>query len=419
MGKVVLHAMAHRGDVFPYVPIASELSRRGHDVTFVVPREFHAAFADEPFTCVHSGTDFGPAALDEHGAYLKRWGMKLGGALTLRLYFGKFTIPHLPALYGAIHEALDGADLYLAHPAASVVGAMAAEKRGVPCMVGDLFPMLLPTGAHPPAGMPDLGPRANRKLWDLGASSFTEKVAGSSGLRTFRRSLGLADDDWNMLDARLSELSTVGLVSPHYIDHDDEWPEGYRLVGFTHWEGPGAGHLDDDVVDWLDADEPPVVVTLGTSGASSRPEVFEHAAAQLDRAGVRGIFLASNDANVERLRAVGPPHLVRRFVPLGPLLARARAVVQSGAHGTNALVLQAGLPSVVVPCLFDQLWHAQRQEVVGTGVMARKDRHLPAAVDRLLSDDGLAERAAAMGELLRAEDGTAAACDEAERLLAA
>src|ERR687894_466360 len=36
--------MAHRGDVFPYAALAGELGRRGHDVTYVVPREFHPGF---------------------------------------------------------------------------------------------------------------------------------------------------------------------------------------------------------------------------------------------------------------------------------------------------------------------------------------------------------------------------------------
>src|SRR5947207_1502068 len=61
--------MAYRGDVFPYVPIAAELATRGHDVRFVLPREFHPLLAGEPFRCVHSGTDFGPEALDEHRPY--------------------------------------------------------------------------------------------------------------------------------------------------------------------------------------------------------------------------------------------------------------------------------------------------------------------------------------------------------------
>ena len=76
MARIVVHSMANRGDVYPYVPIASELCRRGHEVTYVVPREFDSAFAAEPFRCVHSGTDFSPVELDQHGAYIARWGNK-------------------------------------------------------------------------------------------------------------------------------------------------------------------------------------------------------------------------------------------------------------------------------------------------------------------------------------------------------
>ena len=50
MSKIVVLSMAYRGDVFPYVPVATELCRRGHQVTFVVPREFHKELAAEPFT---------------------------------------------------------------------------------------------------------------------------------------------------------------------------------------------------------------------------------------------------------------------------------------------------------------------------------------------------------------------------------
>lgn len=67
MARVVVYSMAHRGDVFPYVPIAAELARRGHDVSFVLPREFHSLLRAEPFRVLHSGTDFGPSSLDAHG----------------------------------------------------------------------------------------------------------------------------------------------------------------------------------------------------------------------------------------------------------------------------------------------------------------------------------------------------------------
>ncbi len=420
MARIVFYSMAHRGDVFPYVPIASELSRRGHDVTFVVPREFHPLFATEPFRCVHSGTDFSPVALDQHGAYIARWGMHLSGAGLLRLYFGQYTVPHLAALFEAVDAELANADLLVSHPAASLIGAMSCERRGIPWIVGDLFPMLVPTATAPPAGVPNLGRRANSAVWRLGQSRLTGPLTSRRGFVEFRRSLGLSTErGWNVAGARLSPTRNLGLVSRHYIDPAPDWPANYNLVGFTSWHGPDGGRLPADVEDYLDSGPPPVVVTLGTSGASARPEVFEQVAAVLDDLSVRGVFLTSNTEVTDRVRAAGVDqrHGVWPFVPLAPLLRRARAVVQPGAHGTNALTLEAGLPSAIVPCMFDQRWHAQRQQRLGSGVWVRRERDLPAALRQLLTDAGLRDRAAELGARINEEDGASVACDEIEAFL--
>ena len=115
-------------------------------------------------------------------------------------------------------------------------------------------------------------------------------------------------------------------------------------------------------------------MTLGTSGASARPEVFEQVAVVLDELGARGLFLTSNAAITERVRRGGcrARHGVWPFVPLRGCCPVARGLVQSGAHGTNTLALEAGVPSVIVPCMFDQLWHARRQDELGTGIWVRR-----------------------------------------------
>lgn len=413
--------MAYRGDVFPYVPIATELSRRGHDVTYVVPDEFHPILASEPFRCASSGTDFGPTALDEHASYVARWGKVFGGAMLLRLYFGVFTVPHLDALFGAIDAEIANADLLLSHPAAAVIGGMSCERRGVPWVVGDLFPMLVPTSTGPPAGMPNLGPRINDRLWKLGRSPKIDRLTSGDAFVAFRKQLGLpAPAGWNVVDARLSPTTNLGLMSSHYIAARPDWPTNYELTGFTPWDGPENGALPADVEAFLTAGDPPVVVTLGTSAASAKPEVFARVAASLNHAGRRGIFLTSTAAIARDFeRQVGPNsgHGVWPFVPLAPLLARATAIVHSGAHGTNALALAAGVPSAVFPVLFDQLWHARRQQELGTGVWVKHRRNLDAAVHRICTDAALEDRARAVGALVAAEDGTGVACDRIEQAL--
>jgi sterol 3beta-glucosyltransferase len=418
MGKVVVYSMAYRGDVFPYVPIASALARAGHDVVFVVPREFHPHFAGEPFRCAHSGTDFGPVALDERAEFVDRWGTRMGGAVLLRLYFGEFTIPHLDALYAAIDAEVHDADLVVSHPAASLVASMSAEIHDVPVIVGDLFPMLLPSEHTPIAGLPYLGRRATRIMLRMARSRAVDPLSSAKGFREYRARLGLPNDGWNVIDARLSRTSNLGLVPSAYCPVQPDWPAGYRLVGFTPWSGPRGGAISEDVSTFLESHEPPVVVTLGTSAASARPEVFDAAMAALDSAHVPGVFLTSNDDIAARLSAgAGDRHLVRAFVPLEPLLPHARAIVQSGAHGTNSLALIAGLPSVMVPCLFDQVYHARRQSELGTGTWCRRKGRLENALNQLLGDDGYARRARAFAAEIAHEDGIAAVVAEAERLL--
>ncbi|MFM2073399.1 MAG: hypothetical protein RLZZ623_3663 [Actinomycetota bacterium] len=420
MAKVVIHSMAHRGDVFPYVPIASELARRGHDVTYVVPREFHPMFAAEPFRCVHSGTDFSPIELDQHGDFLARWGMRISGGVLLRLYFGTFTIPHIDSLFEAVDAELADADLLVSHPAASLIGAMSCERRGIPWIVGDLFPMLVPTARNPPMGMPHLGSLGNRALWSVGQSKVTDPLTSRRAFVRFRQRLGLeTPSDWNVVSARLSPYRNLGLVSQHYLERADDWPSNYTLTGFTSWNASASVGLDGVVQQYLNDGPPPVVVTLGTSGASARPEFFEQVAAALDERGARGVFLTSNAAVTARVRQrIADRHGVWPYVPLSLLLPHTVGIVQSGAHGTNALALEAGVPSVLMPCLFDQLWHARRQQALGIGVWVRRPGDLQPAIDRLLTDTSLAEKAAEFGTNLAGERGAFNAVDEIERFLA-
>ena len=419
MARIVVYSMGHRGDIFPYVPIATELARRGHDVRFVLPREFHAQLSGEPFRCVHSGTDFGPQALDRHGRFLARWGTRFGGVVAARMYFGEFIVPFLGAMFEALDAELASADLLISHPVHSLVGATSCERRAIPWVVGDPHPMFVPTSQAAPAGLPFMGRRVTRALWRVGRRAVLNPMVGSHHFVKFRRHLGLRAP-WNLGDSMLSPYLNLGLSSPAYVQPRPDWPRNYRLTGFTNWDGPNGGHVPDDVCEFLRGGDPPVIVTLGTSAASAFPDFFVQAAQALDTLGLRGLFLTSNDTTAERMRAAGVSarHGLWPFVPLRGLTKYGRAIVHSGAHGSNALAVEAGLPSLIVPCLFDQLWHARHHELLGTGIHLRRRLNLHAALTRLTTDRQLTERARAMGEQVRTEDGTTAAADSVEAFLA-
>ncbi|MGZ4796149.1 MAG: glycosyltransferase [Acidimicrobiia bacterium] len=423
MAHVAIYAIAYRGDVLPYAPIAAELARRGHRVTFLAPAELHPLLAGPGVTLVDADAgEMTPAGLDAYGDYCARWGRRLSGAMLMPLYYRRLTIPRADALVAAVDAVADGVDLFVSHPGAAPVASMPFERRGTPWIVADLFPMLTPTACRAPEallpvslGDSDAARAVNRTLWRAADSPMSRWALGEKQLLAARARHGLPTDGWHVFDHRLGPRGNLALVSPSYFAPAPDWSD-YPFVGFTPWTR-ADDPLPDEVDRYLDEGDPPVLVCLGTSAASAAPHVFELTAAALDRIGMRGLYLASNEAIARRL-ADRPG--VWPFVPVGPVLPRVRGVVHAGAHGMNSLVLESGRPSVVVPVLFDQLWHARRHEALGTGVRVRgrvTETKLVTALEHML-DPAVAARATAFGEVLAAEDGVSGACDVIESHLA-
>ncbi len=423
MARIVIYSIAYRGDVLPYAPVAAELARRGHEVTFVAPSELLPSLAADGVTLADADAgEMCPSGLDKHGSYCARWGKVASGAMLMPLYYRRLTVPRLDPLLDAIDAVAEGADLLVSHAGAAPIASMPFERRGIPFMVGDLFPMLVRTSDHPPEGLVPfrignsrLARRANNFAWSAGRSPMAKWCFDEKRIVAKRRALGLPTDGWHVMDRRLSPEHNMAMVSPHYYPPASDWGDDYPFVGFTDWTR-ADDELPADVTEYLRAGETPVLVCLGTSAASAAPEVFDHAAQALDELGLRGMYFTSNESIATRLRdrrGVWP------FVPVGPVLPHVRAVVHAGAHGMNSLVLAAGKPSVVVPVLFDQLWHARRHTELGTGRHVRGTvtvAKLRTAIEAVLADD-TAERAVAFAALLATEDGTNRACDRIEAVL--
>lgn len=425
MARIVVYSMCYRGDVFPYAPVAAELARRGHEVTFLAPAELLSSLAADGVTLADADVgEMCPSGLDHYGDYCARWGKAASGALLMPLYYRRLTVPRLDPLLDAIENVADGADLLVSHPGAAPIASMPFERRGIPFMVGDLFPMLVRTADHPPEGLvpfrtgsSKLARRANDLAWNAGRSPMARWCFDEKRIVAKRRSFGLPTDGWHVMDRRLSPEHNMAMVSPLYYPPASDWGEDYPFVGFTHWTN-ADDELPADVSEFLRAGDPPVLVCMGTSAASAAPQIFDRVAVALDQLGLRGMFLASNEAIAARL--AGRPG-VWPFVPVGPVLPHVRAVVHAGAHGMNSLVLAAGKPSVIVPVLFDQLWHARRHTQLGTGRHVRGRATVPklrTAIEQVLADD-TEDNARSFATLLANEDGTRQACDRIETVLRA
>lgn len=153
---------------------------------------------------------------------------------------------------------------------------------------------------------------------------------------------------------------------------------------------------------------------LGTSAASNARDGFELAAAAIEGIGERPLLLVGNKRN--RTALAGRDD-VWTFASLPAVLARCKAVVHAGGHGTTAAALHAGTPQVVMPQAFDQIGHADRIGELGVGVALpwrrRNQRRLAGALRSVLAP-AVTQRARKITERLRDEDGPATAADAIE-----
>ena len=145
---------------------------------------------------------------------------------------------------------------------------------------------------------------------------------------------------------------------------------------------------------------------------------------------MRGLIGSLADSPYRVIVSMGPQHeelelaqnmVGEEFLPQTSILPHVDAVITHGGNNTVTEALYFGKPMVLLPVFWDQYDNAQRMHETGFGVRLDTYGHdpaeLPAAVKRLLGDQPLRERLAALSARLQAAPGTERAADLIEGLV--
>ena len=403
------------GDTQPFVALAARFKQQGHTVKLAARPDFAGLAASYGIEFAALGNPYKSLLRNEEVATaidsgnMFRMIVKQASDANQRKAF-------LQGLDTDAISAVEGADAII-YKSSWIPFYSIAEKLGVPSAAAMFMP-LTRTSSFPSfliGGGKDRGTTINSLLWRI-TEQFIWQVARNFDNKMRGELLGLPRLPLLGPSARQLERTPLFYAySPTVIPRPADWPDRIHVTGFWFSDPPPGWTPPRDLVAFLESGPPPVYVGFGSMPCGSAEDTLKLILKALELSHQRSVLL-SGWAGIGEDRKLPEYALGVESVPHSWLFPRMSAVVHHGGAGTTGAGLRAGVPSIVTPFVADQPNWARRIEALGVGPRAIPFRELTAelladAIRQATSDTAMRQRASALGERIRHEDGVGTTVD--------
>jgi rhamnosyltransferase subunit B len=428
VARIVLNTFGSFGDLHPYLALAIELRKRGHEALVATAEIYRPKIEEEGITFAPVRPNLGEL-FDRPDVIEKIWHPTRGSEFLIRDYI----MPQLEGSFEDLRAACQKANLLITHTA-GYAGPIVADLLKLPWLSVALQPAVFFSSYDRPVLPPA---KWLRHLYPLGRWTFTLPVAfarrrvdgWAAPIRALRKRLGIAPPSGNpIMEGQFAPWGTLALFSPQFAQPQPDWPAKAHLTGFVFYDKLGpipegrkiARPSHPDLAAFIDAGPAPVVFTLGSSAVMQPGDFYRASLVAARNLGVRAIMLVG-ELKPEDIGRLDDSIFVGAYAPYSELFPRAAAIVHQGGIGTTAQALRAGRPMLVVPWSHDQPDNAERVRKLEVARVAWRQSYTHRTAEKqlrpLLENDGYSRRAEWIGDRIRRENGTAAACEVVEEVL--
>jgi len=387
--KIIIPTIGSRGDIQPYIALAIGLKNKGHVVTIAshpAMRNLVESYGVD-FASMGPDIDIGHETAIIRG-HSPNW--IIGFMRVMKVSFAMLERSHSDLL-----ELCRKVDLVIvSHTAA---GSMEADKLGLTSISVTLMPQAIPVNDPKTS----LVTRGLMKLVGFGMGYLMTRP-----LNKIRKRVSLPAMGPTGITSRVLNLIPI---SPLIIPPNPLWESRHCMTGYWFAPSPASWHPSADLLAFLNAGDPPIVVSLGAM-AISGGDAHEAARIILDairQAGLRAIIQGWD----EPMKKMDLPASIFHTgsIPHDWLLSHASGLVHHGGFGTTAAGFRAGIPSLVIPHIIDQFIWGQKVFELGVGPPPiprgkLKPDQLAEALNHLHSPE-ISDKASALGAKIRQENG--------------
>jgi UDP:flavonoid glycosyltransferase YjiC (YdhE family) len=388
--KILIPTIGTRGDLQPYIALALGLQSAGHQpivASHPVMRELVESYAIEY-------SPFGPNINigNETAAIRNRSPNWLTGFLRVM----KFTFNILEQSHPDLLSLCRQTDLVVVSH--SGAGSIEADQLDLPKVSVTLMPQAIPVNDPREA----LLQRMLGKLAGAGMGLIMTRPMNQIRHRAGLKSMGPE----GITSPTLNLIPISQWVNPP----DPRWEKRHQLTGYWFAPSPKEWNPPMDLLRFLDAGDPPVVISLGAMAISGEDalEAAKITLAAVQQAGVRAIIQGWN----EPFQSLTIPETVFHTgsIPHDWLLTHSSALVHHGGFGTTSAGLRAGIPSMAIPHIIDQFIWGQKLFELGVGPKPISRSKLTVAsladaLEKLKNDKSMKEKSSKLGDIIRSEKG--------------
>lgn len=420
--KVIVYAYGSRGDVQPYLALATALNAAGHHAVLSAPRMY------ESFVTGH-GVEFAPRN-DEYLRLLddpevrdvqQRANGRKGNPKELqdkidavRARKNELVTRVYPIMLDDLAAAAGSDADLIVHQYSGIDQAHhVAEKLGIPSVLAVQHPNFVPSRHYPSVAV-----KPGAKL-----PGFLNRLSHVPTRDAVDKKGKLFVDDWRTnrlgLPARKGQHNRLrradGAVVPflhafsrHFVAPAPDWPSTVHTTGFWFLRDESAWTPPAALEAFLSAGDRPVVIGFGSLVGPDPAATGALVTQAVRSAGVRAVVV-TGWGGIE-ITDPGDDLLVIEQAPYDWLFPRVAASVHAGGIGTISAALSAGLPQVACPFHDEQLMWSQLAHRHGAAPAPLRQRdltveNLTAAIRQVRDTPGYRDAASALGARIRSESG--------------
>ncbi len=296
---------------------------------------------------------------------------------------------------------------YLEFPATSI-----AQKLNLPCFEGSLLP-LVPTHRYPNIYVTN---RTNLPGW---LNRLSHTIFRQLSWQAFRppinrfRSNRLGLKPLPVFRSDYPAHPVLHGFSETVLPRPEDWPETAQISGYWFLDAPKSWSPPAELVRFIETDPPPIYLGFGSMGTLPAPLFLEKVVILLRSRGIKVVLAAdASSFHADSLR--GESLFVLKEAPHDWIFPRMSVIIHHGGAGTTGSSLRAGVPNVILPHKYDQLFWGQIVKNHGAGpdpipVQKATPERLTAAIENCLADSRIIDSAKRIGQALRRERGTSKA----------